>query len=262
MRPVRRLCRRSWPVDVAYRRVRRKYRAAVSSPAHTRCVTASATGALIVPRLRCGIVLRSEEDACQVLAEGKTVSVRYAPQFPAPRRERVLPGHLVAAAEAPGLSGVVVGAGTTPLCLAATRALSASGSRPTARSTSSGAARSNTTAQGLAHTCPQACPALNGGLPAEPWTGPRTPRSSWTKSGALTPSRTCGTPPSAGEQAAPRACRARISGKTAPAARLLIFVSSLVDLLRSSRDRAPGKHGFCLQGRSSPCRPSAWSGRA
>jgi hypothetical protein len=63
---------------------------------------------LIVPRLRCGIVLRSDEDACQVVAEGKTVSVRYAPQFPAPRRERVLPGHLVAVAEAPGVSGVVV----------------------------------------------------------------------------------------------------------------------------------------------------------
>ena len=53
-------------------------------------------------------MLRSEEDACQVLAEGKTAPVRYAPQFPAPRRERVLPGHLVAVAEAPGASGVVV----------------------------------------------------------------------------------------------------------------------------------------------------------
>jgi hypothetical protein len=63
---------------------------------------------LTVPRLRCGIVLRSEEDACLVLAEGSTISVRYAPQFPAPRRERVLPGHLVAVAEAPGVSSVVV----------------------------------------------------------------------------------------------------------------------------------------------------------
>jgi hypothetical protein len=53
------------------------------------------TGALTVPRLYCGIVLRSEEDACQVLAGGRVASVRYAPQFPAPRRERVLPGHLV-----------------------------------------------------------------------------------------------------------------------------------------------------------------------
>jgi len=63
---------------------------------------------LIVPELRGGIVLRSEEDACLVVAEGKTVSVRYAPQFPGPRRERVLPGHLVAVAGAPGVGGVVV----------------------------------------------------------------------------------------------------------------------------------------------------------
>lgn len=34
---------------------------------------------LMTPRLRCGIVLSSEEDACQVLSEGKIVSVRYAP---------------------------------------------------------------------------------------------------------------------------------------------------------------------------------------
>jgi hypothetical protein len=72
-------------------------------------VTASTAGVLVAPRLRCGIVLCSlEEDACQVLAGGEIVSVRYAPQFPAPRRERVLPGHLVAVAEAPGDSGVVV----------------------------------------------------------------------------------------------------------------------------------------------------------
>ena len=65
---------------------------------HTRCV----------PQLRCAIVLRSEEDACQVLIEGQAVVARYAPQLPAPRRGRVLPGHLVAVAEAPGASGVVV----------------------------------------------------------------------------------------------------------------------------------------------------------
>ena len=53
-------------------------------------------------------MLRSEEDACQVVADGKAFSVRYAPQFPTPRRERVLPGHLVAVAEAPGVSGVVI----------------------------------------------------------------------------------------------------------------------------------------------------------
>jgi hypothetical protein len=46
-------------------------------------------------------VLHSEEDVCQVLADGQVTSVPYAPQFPAPRRERVLPGHLVAVAEVP-----------------------------------------------------------------------------------------------------------------------------------------------------------------
>jgi hypothetical protein len=63
---------------------------------------------LIIPRLHCGIVLRAEEDACQVLAGGQMTSVRYASQFPAPRRERVLPGHLVAVAEVPGEPCVVV----------------------------------------------------------------------------------------------------------------------------------------------------------
>jgi hypothetical protein len=54
------------------------------------------------PQLSCGIVLRSGEDTCQVRAGGQVVSVRYAAQFPAPRRERVLPGHLVAIAAAAG----------------------------------------------------------------------------------------------------------------------------------------------------------------
>ena len=63
---------------------------------------------MITPRLRCGIVLRAGEDACQVLAGGQVASVRYASQFPAPRRERVSPGHLVAIAEVPGRSGAVV----------------------------------------------------------------------------------------------------------------------------------------------------------
>ena len=71
-------------------------------------MAASTTGALIPPRLRCGIVLRAGEDACQVLARGQVVSVGYASQFPTPRRERVLPGHLVAVAEVPGGSDAVV----------------------------------------------------------------------------------------------------------------------------------------------------------
>ena len=43
-------------------------------------------------------MLSSEEGTCQVITGGMITSVRYAPQFPAPRRERVLPGHLVAIA--------------------------------------------------------------------------------------------------------------------------------------------------------------------
>lgn len=68
----------------------------------------STTGASITPWLHCGIVLRAGEEACQVLARGQVVSVRYASQFPTPRRERVSPGHLVAVAEVPGGSDAVV----------------------------------------------------------------------------------------------------------------------------------------------------------
>lgn len=63
---------------------------------------------MITPRLRCGIVLRAEEDACQILTGGQVVLVGYAAQFPAPRRERVSPGHLVAVAEIPGGPSAVV----------------------------------------------------------------------------------------------------------------------------------------------------------
>jgi hypothetical protein len=63
---------------------------------------------LIAPELHCGIVLHSEEDVCELLAEGQVTSVPYAPQFPAPRRERVLPGHLVAVAAVPGGPAAVV----------------------------------------------------------------------------------------------------------------------------------------------------------
>jgi hypothetical protein len=61
-----------------------------------------------IPQLRCGIVLRVKEDVCQVLTDGQVVSVRYAPLFPAPRTERVSPGHLVAIAEVPRGADVVL----------------------------------------------------------------------------------------------------------------------------------------------------------
>jgi hypothetical protein len=66
------------------------------------------TDSAIVPRLSCAIVLASAEEECQVFAGGAALSIRYAPQVPGPRRERVLPGHLVAVAEVPDAAPVVV----------------------------------------------------------------------------------------------------------------------------------------------------------
>jgi hypothetical protein len=58
--------------------------------------------------LRCGIVLRVQEDACQILRAGQLSSVGYAKPFPSPRTEKVSPGHLVAvAAAADGAEPVV-----------------------------------------------------------------------------------------------------------------------------------------------------------
>ncbi|MGI8679689.1 MAG: hypothetical protein ACR2LX_13605 [Jatrophihabitans sp.] len=59
-------------------------------------------------RLRCGIVLRVQEDACQVLGRGRLSTVGYATPFPSPRTERVSPGHLVAMAMAPEGTDAVV----------------------------------------------------------------------------------------------------------------------------------------------------------
>jgi len=52
-------------------------------------------------RLRCAVVLRVEEDLCEVWAEGGATALRFASLFPSPRKERVSPGHLVAVATAP-----------------------------------------------------------------------------------------------------------------------------------------------------------------
>jgi len=51
-------------------------------------------------RLHRGIVLRSKENACEVLLGGLPMWARYAGAFPSPRVERVSPGHLVALATA------------------------------------------------------------------------------------------------------------------------------------------------------------------
>lgn len=59
-------------------------------------------------RLHRGIVLRSKENACEVLLGGRPMWARYAGAFPNPRVERVSPGHLVALATAAGDTPVVV----------------------------------------------------------------------------------------------------------------------------------------------------------
>jgi hypothetical protein len=59
-------------------------------------------------RLRTGIVLRVQDDFCEIFAEGERSRVRFATPFPSPRTERVSPGHLVAvAAGADGSEAVV-----------------------------------------------------------------------------------------------------------------------------------------------------------
>jgi hypothetical protein len=59
-------------------------------------------------RLRTAIVLSTTEDACTVFTAGQRAVVPYAQPFPAPRAERVAPGHLVAVAVAASGSAVVV----------------------------------------------------------------------------------------------------------------------------------------------------------
>jgi len=63
---------------------------------------------LVAAWLRCGIVVRVREDACDTVRDRQLRSVGYATLFPAPRTERVSPGHLVAIATAPDGTEVVV----------------------------------------------------------------------------------------------------------------------------------------------------------
>jgi hypothetical protein len=63
---------------------------------------------LVPARLRCGIVVRVREGACEVVRDRQLYSVRYATLFPSPRTERVSPGHLVAIATAPDGTEAVV----------------------------------------------------------------------------------------------------------------------------------------------------------
>ncbi len=59
-------------------------------------------------RLRRGIVLRVQDEECEILIDGRRRWVRYAAQFPRPRTERVSPSHLVAVARTSGGTEVIV----------------------------------------------------------------------------------------------------------------------------------------------------------
>jgi hypothetical protein len=59
-------------------------------------------------KLRSAIVLGTTEAACTLFLDGHEAVVPYAVVFPAPRLERVAPGHLVAIAEAADNSEVVI----------------------------------------------------------------------------------------------------------------------------------------------------------
>ncbi len=61
-----------------------------------------------VPRLYCGIVLHTDEESGEIVTASGVETVRYAPQFPRPRAERVSPGHLLAVAVAPEGAAVAV----------------------------------------------------------------------------------------------------------------------------------------------------------
>lgn len=59
-------------------------------------MTATQDAGSAASQLRCGIVLRVHEDACEVVAAEGRCSVSFVPSFPSPRAERLSPGHLVA----------------------------------------------------------------------------------------------------------------------------------------------------------------------
>jgi hypothetical protein len=58
--------------------------------------------------LRCGIVLRVQEDEGQILRAGTASSAGFTKAFPSPRVQRVSPGHLVAVVAGTGGAGAVV----------------------------------------------------------------------------------------------------------------------------------------------------------
>ena len=60
------------------------------------------------PGLRCGVVLRVTEGACDAWSGGSVLSIPFSPLFPTPRTERVQPGHLIVIATRPSGRQVIV----------------------------------------------------------------------------------------------------------------------------------------------------------
>jgi hypothetical protein len=69
-----------------------------------------------LPRLRTAVVLGTTEEECTVVQDEQVRVVPYARPFPAPRAERVSPGHLVATATTPAVRTSSSGGGSTPWC--------------------------------------------------------------------------------------------------------------------------------------------------
>lgn len=68
----------------------------------------SSSGRPGVPQLRTALVLGTTEHECTLVQDEQLRAIPYARPFPAPRVERVSPGHLVATATAPGGPDVVI----------------------------------------------------------------------------------------------------------------------------------------------------------
>ncbi len=142
--------------------------------------------------LRCGIVLRVHEAACEIFGEGRLRSVGYARQFPSPRTERVSPGHLVAVATATDGSEVVVWRWYDAVVLGEEAGRPGCGSPRTTKSLLS-AARSSNDVPELGPTCPPVCPGRTGGWLALPRPRQRMPTSNWTRLSVSATNTTSGT---------------------------------------------------------------------
>jgi hypothetical protein len=136
----------------------------------------------ISARLRRGIVLSVQEDACEIFPQNQRCSVRFATPFPSPRTERVAPSHLVALATAADDTERVVWPWFDAVILGEEADLLRCGSRRTAKSRRDPAGRISRASQGPGRIYPLGCPTPTGGSPVQRPPEPRTPTSSSTRS--------------------------------------------------------------------------------